>query len=259
MTPSGTGRILVLDPDSVNARMISALFNDAANQVVIMESVPQLLVQAFDPGADAILLEADCYNTDGFDLCAKLRARGYRGPVIFITARDRVNDKVRAFQAGADDYVVKPYDARELLARVAAVCRRFRDAQRLVLGRELRVGDATLTPGTGVFRIDGLRPVYLSPTEVRLLECLMRESPITISREALLDLAWPNAFAGDASRVEVVIARIRKKIEFDPSEPVYLHTLRGFGYSFRPNGSHPLPAEESLDHPASVHASLMGA
>jgi DNA-binding response OmpR family regulator len=201
---------------------------------VSSDSAADLLALTMTQGADAVLLEADCGDGDGFALCAKLRGRGYRGPIIFITARDRIAEKVNAFAAGADDYLVKPYDGRELLARLGAVCRRFRSAEHLALGRDLRIGDATLSPGTGTFRIDGRAAVYLSPTEVRLLECLMRDSPVTISRDALLERAWPHAFVGDSSRVDVVIARIRKKIEKDPSGPAYLHTVRGFGYAFHP-------------------------
>ena len=258
LTPTAAGRILVLDPDAVHARVLSALFAEMGAEVVTTGSVSELLGLAFGPGAYAILLEADCGDGDGFEVCAKLRARGYHGPVIFISGRHLVADKIRAFQAGADDYVVKPYDARELLARVSAVCRRFRDFQHLVMGRDLRVGDAMLSVGNGTFQIDGRAPVYLSPTEARLMECLMRDSSVTISRDTLLDRAWPHAFVGDPSRVDVVVARIRKKIEPDPSEPAYLLTVRGFGYTFRP-ALRPHLAEPALSEAVELPASLLGA
>jgi two-component system response regulator RegX3 len=257
MSVSGAspGRVLVMDPDDVNARMISALLSDAGHDVLVVGTKLELITVALRSGAGAILMEADCRDGDGFDICATLRARGYRGPVIFVTARHEVGDKIRAFDSGADDYVVKPFDARELLARVAAVCRRFRDAQQLALGRDVRVGDATLSPGTGTFRIDGSPRTYLSPTEVRVLECLMRDSGVAISRDGLLERAWPHSFVGDNSRVDVVVARIRKKIERDPSAPKYLLTVRGVGYTFRPALRPHLalePAAEGAAEPASL-------
>ncbi len=252
------GRVLVMDPDDVNARMISALLNNAGHDVLVIRTALELLCAALGAGVSAILMEADCQDGDGFDICARLRARGYRGPVIFVSGRHEVNDKVRAFDCGADDYVVKPFDARELLARVAAVNRRFRDAQQLALGRDLRVGDATLSPGTGTFRVDGRPRAYLSPTEMRVLECLMQDSGVTVSRNALLERAWPHAFVGDSSRVDVVVARLRKKIEQDASAPEYLHTVRGFGYAFRP-ARRPHLAQQVPHEEAAERASLPGA
>ena len=259
MTGTAGGRIVVLDPDDLNAHLMSALFTEAGHEVVIVRQAADTLSIALSAGADVILMEADCWDADGFDLCSKLRARGFRGPVIFISARNQVSDKLRAFECGADDYLVKPFDARELLARVGAVARRFQQAQHLALGRDLRVADATLSPGTGTFRIDGRSETYLSPTEVRLLECLMRDSGVTISRDSLLERAWPNAFVGDTSRVDVVVARIRKKIEPDPSAPEYVHTVRGFGYTFRPALRPRLATEPGIEDRAPVHRALPGA
>ncbi len=257
-----SGPILVMDPDDANVRMISALFNNAGHDVLVIRTALEMLTIALTAGSSAILMEVDCRDGIGFDICARLRARGYRGPVIFVSGRHEVGDKVRAFESGADDYLVKPFDGRELRARVEAVCRRFRDAQQLALGRDLRVGNATLSPGTGTFRIDGRQRAYLSPTEVRVLECLMQDSGVTVSREALLERAWPHAFVGDTSRVDVVVARLRKKIERDSSAPEYLHTVRGFGYAFRP-ALHPALHPHLAQKPAALHAaepaSLAGA
>lgn len=250
-------RVLVLDPDDVNCRLLCALFNEAGREVTVVASAAALLGAAIDEGADAVLMEVDCGGVDGFEVCAQLRARGYRGPVVFVTSRHEMRDKLRAFQCGADDYVVKPFDGRELQARVTAVSRRVLQAQHLALGRDISVGDATLSPGSGTFRLGGGRPAYLSPTEVRLLECLMRDCGVTISRDALLERAWPQAFVGDASRVDVVVARLRRKIERDPAAPEYIHTVRGFGYTFRPLPRPVLAGQQDL--PAAFTVSLPGA
>ena len=251
-------RILVVDPDSVSTRVLTALFSDNATEVVTAASAVEALRIAFDGATDVVLTETDCGNPGGFELCSELRGRGYKGPLIFVTRRSDIADKLRGFACGADDYIEKPFDPRELVARVDASYRRFRAAQALMLGRDIRVGDAVLSPGEGTFRVHGRPPAYLSPTEVRLLESLMRDSSITISRDALLERAWPHSFIGDPGRVDVFIARIRKKIEIDPSAPEYLHTVRGFGYMFRPPLRPHLVAEEmSEETPAA--ASLPGA
>lgn len=250
-------RILVVDPDSMSARMLTALFTDGDNEVVSAASAIEALPLAFDTATDAVLTETECGHVDGFELCSELRGRGYKGPLIFISRRHDIADKLRGFACGADDFIEKPFDPRELVARLDAAYRRFTAAQAFMLNREIRAGDAVLSPGEGIFRIDGRHPVFLSPTEVRLLECLMRDSSITISRNALLDRAWPHSFIGDPARVDVFIARIRKKIELDASEPEYLHTVRGFGYIFRPPVRPHLAAAEFPETVAAV-ASLSG-
>jgi two-component system, OmpR family, response regulator RegX3 len=248
----------VVDPDSMSARLLTALFADAGNEIVGAASAVEALRLAFDAATDVVLTETDCGNPGGFELCAELRGRGFKGPLIFISRRHDLADKLRAFEFGADDFIEKPFDPRELMARIDAAYRRFRAAQTLILSREIRAGDAVLSPGEGIFHIDGRQPAFLSPTEVRLLECLMRDSSITISRGALLERAWPHSFIGDPARVDVFIARIRKKIELDPSEPEYLHTVRGFGYTFRPPVRPRLADAEFSESPEAA-ASLPGA
>jgi DNA-binding response OmpR family regulator len=141
---------------------------------------------------------------------------------------------MRAFESGADDFIAKPYDPKELLARVDAAGRRWFNADRQTLGNVLRVGNAELAISDMKFIADGRQPVHLTPTEMRLLECMMRNSSITITRETLIDRAWPNDFIADTNRVDVYVGRLRRKIERHPAEPEYIHTVRGVGYVFRP-------------------------
>lgn len=229
-------RIVVVDPDRMTSKLLHFVLTDAGHEVAVAKNANEGLNEVVGRETDAVILEADLPGPglDGYELCKELRARRYNGPILFVTQRRETADKLRAFDYGADDYILEPFDALELVARVHSVARRFRNADYQALGTVLKAGEAELSIGELTFRLDGRLPVVLTPTEMRMLECLMRNSNITISRETLIERTWGYDFIGDSNRVDVYIRRIRKKVEADPALPEYLHTVRGLGYVFRP-------------------------
>jgi DNA-binding response OmpR family regulator len=182
-----------------------------------------------------VLLEKHLPDLDGFTLLGELRARRYAGPVMFVSSVANVEVIAAAFHHGADDYLVKPFEPVELLARITAIIRRCYDRNQQALGSMLRVGDAELDMRTLTYRSAITPPTVLTPTESRVLECLMRNVQIVISRETLIERVWGYDFAGETNRVDVYVRRLRSKIEGPGSHGRYLQTVRGAGYVFRPS------------------------
>lgn len=228
-------RVVIVDSDPMSAKFLGFVLGEAGYDVVRLTSAAESLQTV--AGMDAVLLEAELDDMDGCELCTELRARRYNGPIIFVTPRGEIQRKVRAFNCGADDYIVEPFDPLELIARVEAVSRRCRQADYQALGTLLKVGDVELAIGDLTVRVGDNPPVLLTPTEMRMLEFLMRNAELTIDRDALIERTWGYDFVGESNRVDVYVSRLRKKIERDPSEPEYLHTVRGIGYVFRSSPS----------------------
>jgi DNA-binding response OmpR family regulator len=241
-------RVVVVEPERMAGKVLEFVLADAGHEVVVVASAEAAIGAIVGRETDAVLTATDLPRPgpDGFALCKELRGRRYTGPLLFVSPHSAVEDKVRAFAVGADDYLVAPCDPRELLARVEAMARRFRAADRQGLGTILRAGDAELSLGELTFRRDGCAPALLTPVEMRLLECLMRNQGITIGRETLIERVWGFDFLGDSNRVDVYIRRVRKKVEVDAERPAYIHTMRGLGYVFRP----PAPDNLVALHPA---------
>jgi DNA-binding response OmpR family regulator len=217
----------------MTAKLVRFVLNEAGHEVVLATSAAEALREIGRHDFDAVILELDLPDRDGTELCQELRHRLYTGPFIFLTKRSQTSDKLRAFAHGADDVIVDPFDPAELVARVEAIVHRFQCIDYQALGTVLKVGDAELAISDLTFRTPGREPVLLTPTELRLLECLMRNPGITMGRETLLERTWGYDLIEDSNRVEVYIRRLRKKIERHPDMPEYLHTVRGVGYVFR--------------------------
>jgi two-component system response regulator RegX3 len=230
-------RIVVVDPDPMTAKLLRFVLGEAGHEVQLTKTAKSALATVLEQETDALLLKTDLPDSDGWILCKELRGHRYTGPIIFVTKRNETQAKLRAFEHGADDFIAEPFDPAELVARVDAVSRRCKRADLQALGTLLKVGDAELSIGELTFRAQGRPPVYLTPTEMRMLECLMRNHGITISRDTLIERTWDHNFIGDSNRVEVYVRRVRKKIELDPAQPEYLHTVRGVGYVFRSSQS----------------------
>lgn len=226
-------RVVIVNPAAISAKLLGFVLGEAGHLAVLTSSAAEAVREVTSQRVDAVLLEADLPHTSGCDLCKELRILRYDGPVIFVTHCSDAREKVRAFEHGADDYIVEPFDPQELMARVEAVARRCRHTDYQAPGTVLKVGGVELAIADLTLRVGDRPPMLLTPTEMRLLECLMRNAEVTIDRDTLIARTWGYDFVGESNRVDVYVSRLRKKIERDPAEPEFLHTVRGIGYVFR--------------------------
>lgn len=186
------------------------------------------LAMALDVEPDLVILDIGLPKRSGLDVASELRKRAFRAPVLMLTARDTVPDKVTGLDAGADDYLAKPFDTDELLARVKALLRR---ATLRADDALLRVGDLTLDPMTRQVK-RGARDVALTQKEYALLEYLMKNAERTLSREQITEHVWNQDSEPSTNIVDVYVNYLRRKIDIDGLPPL-LHTVRGQGYVLR--------------------------
>ena len=204
---------------------------DERTQVAVVQTGPQLIDRALGESCDVIILDVMLPDMDGFSTCRRLRARGVWTPVLMLTARDAVTDRVEGLEAGADDYLVKPFALAELRARLNALTRRTGTH---VDAKTLRAGDLVLDiDEVTVHR--GHTLIELSPTEIRVLDLLLRNAGAVVSREALLDHAWDENYEARSNVVDVYVRHLRSKID-DPFDVKSIETVRGAGYRLRADG-----------------------
>lgn len=215
-------RILIVEDDAGVASYLVAALREAGYQADHCGNGADSLGQA--PGYDLLLLDVMLPGMTGLEVCRQLRGQGHSTPILLITARDRLEDKVAGLDAGADDYLVKPFQLAELLARVRALLRRTPRTELTVY----QVGDLELDPATRQVKRAG-RAIRLSSTEFALLEVLMRNRGRVMTRATLLEQVWDYDFTGQDNVLEVYVSYLRGKI--DKGEDVKLiHTVRGVGY-----------------------------
>ena len=179
---------------------------------------------------DLVLLDIMLPDSDGLDICKAIRkdADLAATPVIFLTARASETDRIVGLELGANDYVVKPFFVRELIARIKLQFRNQTPAPRL-----LEAGGLELDPASRQVRLHSV-PLSLTATEFRLLEFLMSRPGVVFSREQLLNSVWGQDRAITDRAVDVYVLRLRQKVESDPANPIMIHSVRGFGYTFEP-------------------------
>ena len=164
---------------------------------------------------------------DGIEVCKTIRQEQNKVPVLMLTAKDSEYDKIQGLEIGADDYLTKPFSPKELIARIKAILRRTGDTYSPE--KSIKIGDITIYPERfEVYYAN--QPLELKRKEFELLHFLMKHKNQIISREALLKAVWNYDFIGDSRTVDVQISNLRDKIEPNPKQPVYLKTVRGFGY-----------------------------
>jgi two-component system OmpR family response regulator len=232
MAEPGAARLLVVDDEPDIVELLSASLRFAGFQVSTAASGQEALTLAATFRPDLVILDVMMPGLDGFSVLSRLRGEGHQVPVLFLTARDATEDKVRGLTTGADDYVTKPFSLSEVIARIGAVLRRARvevDAPdgRLVFA-DLQLDDDTHE----VWKAGQL--VSLSPTEFKLLRYFMTNPKRVLSKAQILDHVWNYDFNGEANVVEAYVSYLRRKV--DTTEPRLLHTLRGVGYVLRVPG-----------------------
>jgi two-component system response regulator MprA len=221
-------RILVVDDEpAVREAIDRALRLDGYSTELAGDGRAALSAIATAP-PDAVVLDLLMPELDGLDVCRRLRAAGDRTPVLVLTARDAVADRVRGLDAGADDYLVKPFALEEMLARLRALLRRARDGEE---GGVLRFADLVLDPARYVVHRSG-RPIELTRTEFALLELFLRNPRRVLTRSVIFDRVWGYDFGPASNSLEVYVGYLRRKTEA-LGEPRLLHTVRGVGYVLR--------------------------
>lgn len=221
-------RVLVVDDeDAVREALVRAMDSEGYETRAAGDGAAALAeIERWQP--EVVLLDVLMPFMDGLTACRRLRARGDRTPILMLTARDAVADRVDGLDAGADDYLVKPFDLDELLARVRALVRRTYPDDGAVLSCADLVMDTTAHE---VRR--GTRLVELSRTEFALLEVLLRNEGQALPRETLIERVWGAGLGSTSNSLEVYIRYLRRKLEAD-NEPRLIHTLRGIGYRLAP-------------------------
>ena len=223
-------RLLVADDEPTILELLSASLRYAGFEVATAGDGNEALTRARSERPDAMVLDIMMPGMDGFEVVRRLRSEGSVAPVLFLTARDSTEDKVRGLTVGGDDYVTKPFSLEEVVARIRALLRRA-GTLTPAPATMLTVGDIDMDEDRHEVRKAG-ETVNLSPTEYNLLRLFMRNPDRVLSKAVILDQVWDYDFGGDASIVESYVSYLRRKV--DTSEPRMIHTVRGVGYSLRP-------------------------
>ncbi|GAA2703005.1 response regulator transcription factor [Micromonospora olivasterospora] len=227
-TTQTEARLLVVEDDPNILELLSASLRFAGFDVATATSGSAALNAAKDHRPDLVVLDVMLPDLDGFEVIRMLREGGTRTPVVFLTARDATDDKIRGLTLGGDDYVTKPFSLEELTARIRAVLRRTTTGEQAP--SRLTFADLELDEETHEVYRAGQR-VQLSPTEFKLLRYLMLNANRVLSKAQILDHVWNYDFRGDDNIVESYISYLRRKV--DNTQPRLIHTLRGVGYVLR--------------------------
>lgn len=229
--PQENMRILVVDDDPPSVKMTAFLLREEGYEVLAANNGHDALRLLEREKPDLVLLDVMMPGLDGFETIREIRAR-YAIPVIFLSAKGETADRVAGLEQGADDYLAKPFEPSELLARVRAVLRR---TEAYALGDpsdRIEASGVRLDPLTNRAALPDGRIVELTPIETRLLHCVMRNAGRVLTHDQLLNSVWGTNYGGYPNQIAVYVRRLRTKIEPDPDHPQHLVTMRGVGYRF---------------------------
>ena len=221
-------RILVVEDESSFSEALEFLLGKEGFSVITAATGTEALKKFEQGGIDLILLDLMIPEVSGTEVCRQIRAKS-KVPIIMLTAKDSEVDKVVGLEIGADDYVTKPYSARELVARINAVLRRNAGENMLSDPGVMTVHGIRMDIDRHQVSINGI-PVSLPLKEFELLEFLMRNAGRVLTRMQLIDRVWGSDYVGDTKTLDVHIKRLRAKLEIDPADPKIIQTVRGLGY-----------------------------
>ena len=227
---SKTQRILVVDDESSISELIATSLRFVGFDVRTAATGSQALSIAEEFKPHALILDVMLPDQDGFEVCRQLRQDGHSVGVLFLTAKDTVEDKIAGLTIGGDDYMTKPFSLEELVARLRALLRRTGVTEIEIDDEKMRFADLELDEATHEVRRAG-NLLDLSPTEFALIRYLIINADRVVSKSQILDHVWQYDFRGDAGIVETYISYLRKKI--DAFDPPLIHTVRGVGYRLR--------------------------
>ena len=222
-------RILAVEDDERIRTAVKLALEDEGWSVSEAATGEDALATFQQQPADVVLIDIMLPGIDGFEVCRSIR-RTSDVPIVMVTARADTHDVVAGLEAGADDYLTKPFAPKELSARIRALLRRARTSE--VSSPHLRFGDLEIVPEEGVVRRNG-RDVHLTKTEFRVLVELAQSPGRVFSREVLLERIWGYGYFGDGRLVDVHVRRLRTKVEADPANPRHVVTVRGLGYKLQ--------------------------
>ncbi|GAA3598044.1 response regulator [Klugiella xanthotipulae] len=232
-------KILIADDDPQILRALRVTLGARGYEIVTAADGAEALNRAIEQHPDLVMLDLGMPTLDGLDVIAGLRGWS-RVPILVVSGRTGAADKVDALDAGADDYVTKPFSIDELLARIRALTRRSPavEGEPLVSLGDVRV-DLAATQVVRLTEAGGREPIRLTPTEWRIVEVLLRNPGKLVTSEALLTEVWGPTHTGDSGYIRLYLAQLRKKLEPEPSRPRYLMTEAGMGYRFVPDPTPP--------------------
>ncbi|RQD76713.1 MAG: DNA-binding response regulator [Candidatus Syntrophonatronum acetioxidans] len=224
-------KVLVVDDEKPIADIIKYNLEQEGFSVLAAYDGEEAIRIALQERPDLIVLDIMLPEKDGFTVCREIR-KELSVPILMLTAKDTEMDKVLGLELGADDYVTKPFSARELIARVRAILRRMKEGKKQIQEEVLRCGEIEVDQGKVEAR-RGDQVLELTYREFALLVYLLQNAGYVISRKKLLSQVWGYDYYGDERTVDVTVRRLREKVEDDPGNPKYIKTKRGIGYYFR--------------------------
>jgi two-component system alkaline phosphatase synthesis response regulator PhoP len=225
---------MIVDDNAEMRALLSAYFRRLGFEVTEKENGATALQTAATEGFDCLILDVSMPEMTGVEMLKKLRERGVQTPAIFLTAHDLLEDKVAGFEAGADDYMSKPFDPQELEYRIVALLRRGQLSPTATDDDRLEIGDLVVDRRRHEVSRAGAR-IDLTPLEFQILDLLASEPGRAWKRNDLLDRVWSTEYEGYSRNIDPHINRLRKKLEADPKNPHYVLTVRGVGYKLNEN------------------------
>jgi len=218
-------KVLVVDDDRVLADVVAFTLRREGFEIILADDGAKALRRWQEERPDILVLDVNLPRMDGFTVCQKIRAAGDT-PIVLLTVRGEEDDIVRGLEIGADDYIVKPFSPRQLVARVNAVLRRAGTRPTPAL---LEVGDISFDPSQRKVVVQDIQTTSLTPLENRLLEILMINAGQVLTAAMLIDYVWGPG-GGDRDMLRQLVKRLRGKVEPDPANPIYIQTAPGLGY-----------------------------